>query len=711
MNARFFRLDAVDDTQLWTSEAGAMPRLLYWGASLPADEDLDALAQALQAPIPQGGLDVAEEVSWLPEAGRGFTDRPGIELRRGERRIVTAFELQDATQLADGWRFELSDSVAGAALSLTLTLDADSGVFSARCELANAGADALAIDALATICLPLPDAADERWSIGGAWSAEFHAVREPIGHATWLQEARTGRSSHHAYPGLTLLQRGTNASEGQAWSAQIAWSGNHRIAVQRTRLGGGQWQLGELLLPGEASLAPGERHATPTVHLLRSGHGLRQLSAGWHRFVRRCVLPAQPRERGRRVQFNTWEATYFDHDPARLRALADAAADVGVERFVLDDGWFGSRRHDRAGLGDWWPAVALYPHGLAPLAEHCRALGMQFGLWVEPEGVNVDSELYRAHPDWVLHVADREQPLGRHQYVLDLGRSAVREYLFAQLSALLRSAQIDFLKWDMNRDFTHEAGADGRVGVRAHVLGLYGLLARLRAQFPALEIESCASGGGRADLGMLAHCRRVWVSDCNDPLERQAMQAAFLHFLPPELMGSHVGPNESHTTGRTASIALRSLNALFGHFGIEADVSTMPEAERSVLRATIDVYKDARAWLADATITAIDSGDAAIVATLALSADRQTAWLSLVATGRPRAAVPGLLRVHGLAKDHVYSVRSHPLWPSPGRSPKRGGMIDQGRVAALHARTLESAGLRLPVLWPGMGCLLLLQAQ
>jgi len=711
MNARFFRLDGTADSQLWISEASRMPRLLHWGAQLPAGEDLEALARALEAPIPQGGLDVAEFVSWLPEPGRGFADLPGLVLRRGDSHLLTAFELREAVSLADGWRFELADPPSGVALVLWLGLDAGSDTFSLRSELTNTGADALAVDAMATVCLPLPDEADERLSIGGTWSHEFREVREPIGQATWLREARTGRSSHHAFPGLTLLQRGTGTSQGQAWSAQIEWSGNHRTVLQRVRLGGGQWQLGELLLPGEVVLAPGKRHITPAVHLRRSACGLRALSAGWHRFVRRRVLPPQAAERARRVQFNTWEATYFDHDPVRLRALADAAAALGVERFVLDDGWFGGRRDDRAGLGDWWPAPELYPQGLRPLAEHCRRLGMQFGLWVEPEGVNVDSELYRAHPDWALQVAGRVQPLGRHQYVLDLGRAAVREHLFSQLIALLRDAPIDFLKWDMNRDFTHEAGADGRAGVRAHVAGLYELLAQLRAAFPQLEIETCASGGGRADLGMLRHCRRVWVSDCNDPLERQRMQAAFLHFLPPEVMGSHVGPRESHTTGRESALALRTLNSLFGHFGIEADVTALSADDARALRASIEVYKDARTWLGNATVTAIDVGDAAVAATLALSGDGTRAWLSLVATERSRSAVPSVLRIPGLAPERLYDVRMHPLWPAPARGLKHGGLLDRGEAFTLRGASLVQTGIRMPAMWPGSGCLVALRAQ
>jgi alpha-galactosidase len=711
MNARLFRLDGARDSQWWVSDDGAMPRLLYWGAPLAADEDPWALARALEAPVPQGGLDVAERVSWLPEPGRGFTDLPGIELRRGEQRLVTQFVLREAARTPLGWCFQLDDAQAAVALTLHLALHATSGVFSAWCELRNDGVDVLSIDTLATLCLPLPAEAEECWSIGGAWSAEFHARREPIGHALWLQEARTGRPSHHAFPGLSLLQRGANATEGSAWSAQIAWSGNHRIAVQRTRGGGGQWQLGELLLPGELTLASGQTHRTPAVHVLRSPRGLRELSAAWHRFVRERVLPPQPPERARRVQLNTWEACYFDHRPERLASLAGAAAAVGVERFVLDDGWFGARRNDRAGLGDWWPSSDVYPQGLAPLAEHCRALGMQFGLWVEPEGVNADSDLYRAHPDWVLHVPGREQPLGRHQFVLDLGRAEVREHLFAHLAAVLRGAPIDFLKWDMNRDFTHEAGADGRAGVRAHVLGLYELLARLREDFPTLEIETCASGGGRADLGMLAHCRRVWVSDCNDPLERQRMQATFLHFLPPEVMGSHVGPSESHTTGRVAGIGLRTLNALLGHLGIEADASAMSEDERSALRDAVAVYKEARSWLATATVTAIDSGDDAIVATLAVAADASVAWLTLVATERSSSALPRVLRLPGLDATRRYRVGAHSLWPAPARGLKQGGFLDGQEVVELNGQTLRDAGVRLPLLWPGSGCLLVLHAR
>ena len=711
MSTPFYRLDAPDQTLVLMTPQGRMPQLLYWGDALPLACDLQSLAQALEPALPHGGLDVAEVVSWLPEPGRGFTDAPGLALRRGERQLYTHFNLSRAVSTDSGWIFELCDPAAGLDLTLSLRLHAGSGVFSADATLRNIGNDILSIDHLATLVMPVPAHFTEQQSLGGRWAGEFQAHRQPIGQGGWLQESRVGRTSHHAYPGLVVMGRGTDATQGEAIAVQLAWSGNHRVLLQALRLGGFQLQVGELLLPGEATLLPAHTHTAPTVHLARSSTGLRALSLRWHRFVRDRIvpLPAGPRP----VQFNTWEATYFNHDAERLRALADRAAALGVERFILDDGWFAGRHHDRAGLGDWVPCPERYPDGLAPLAAHCQALGMQFGLWVEPEGANADSDLFRAHPDWVLDVhgvPKQEQPLGRQQYVLNLSLPAVREHLLAQLSALLRSAPISFLKWDMNRDMTYVAGPDGRAAARAHVLGLYTLVDDLRRLHPALEIESCASGGARADLGLLTRCSRVWVSDNNDPIERQAMQRALLAFLPPELMGVHVGDARSHATGRVADMPLRTLNALFGHFGIEADVLKMTDAEANHLAAAIKVYKVARGWLHTADITPIDHPDAGVLATLALAADGQQAWVTVLAVARPRDAITAPLRLPGLNPHALYAVSLHPLWPPPMRGGKTLTALERISVPlVLPGLALGAAGLALPALQPGSGLLLQLR--
>lgn len=705
MTPPFYRLDTPDQTLVLMTAQGCMPQLLYWGDALALDCDLQALARARAPALPHGGLDAAEIVSWLPEAGRGFTDAPGLALRRGERHLYTQFSLHRAEPSEHAWIFELGDAAAGLELSLSMRLHAGSGVFSADARLRNVGSDLLSIDAMATWVMPVPRHFTEQQSLGGRWAGEFQARREALGHAGWLQESRVGRSSHHAYPGLVAMAPGTTATQGEAMSVQLAWSGNHRLLLQRLRLGGVQLQVGELLLPGEAALAPGHTHTAPTVHLARSDQGLRKLSLRWHRFVRGCIVPPLPPPR--LVQFNTWEATYFDHDRVRLCALAERAAVLGVERFILDDGWFAARRHDRAGLGDWVPCPERYPDGLAPLAAHCQRLGLQFGLWVEPEGVNADSDLYRAHPDWLLGVPGLPQPLGRHQYVLNLGLPAARDHVFSQLSTLLHSAPIGYLKWDMNRDMTHAAGPDGHAAARAHVLGLYRLIDDLRCTFPGLEIESCASGGARADLGLLARSSRIWVSDNNDPLERQPMQRALLGFLPPELMGVHVGDARSHTTGRVAAMPLRTLNALFGHFGIEADVLALNEADARHLTAAIAVYKMHRDWLHTADVTPIDHPDPAVLPTLALAADGQRAFISVVAVARPLEAISAPLRLPGLDPQAHYQVSLHPLWqPATNVSKTLTALQQPDAPLVLSGQVLWCSGVALPVLQPNSALLL-----
>jgi len=707
LSTTYHRLDDGDQTQVWMSVEAGMPQLLYWGDSLPADCDMSTLGRALQAAVPHGGLDVAESVSWLPEPGRGFTDEPGLALRRGAHHLYTRFSLESAQATDQGWTFHLRDPGAALSLELHIELHAGSGVLSAHCRLTNDGCDALGVDALASLALPLPTRLRERLSLTGRWAAEFQAAREPVGRAAWVQESRVGRTSHHAYPGLVLMEAGTHATQGEAWSLQLAWSGNHRLIVQALRGGGLQMQAAELLLPGEVTLEPGECLKSPTVHLCRSPAGLRALSLRWHRFLRERVVP---KPRGPRlVQLNSWEAAYFDHDCLRMQALAHRAAGLGVERFVLDDGWFAGRRDDRAGLGDWEPCPERYPQGLAPLGARCQALGLQFGLWVEPEGVSRDSALYRDHPDWILSVPGLEQPLGRHQYVLNLGLGDARDYLWRKLSELLRSAPIQFLKWDMNRDMTHAAGPGGASAVRQHVLGLYRLMDDLRQAFPSLEIETCASGGARADLGILQRTSRIWVSDCNDPLERQRMHRAALTFLPAELMGVHIGAARSHTTGRYADIGLRTLASLFGHPGIEADPITFSEAEVRHLREAIAFYKAERTWLAEAEVAAIDHEDPALLATSAVAADGRRALVTVVAADRAAHAVPGPLRVPGLVAAGHYRVSPHPLWaPDPRHGKCAAGPFLPGGVVTLAGQTLHRAGVALPILHPGTGILLVL---
>ncbi|MBP6675432.1 MAG: alpha-galactosidase, partial [Vitreoscilla sp.] len=289
-----------------------------------------------------------------------------------------------------------------------------------------------------------------------------------------------------------------------------------------------------------------------------------------------------------------WEGFYFDVYPEKVKELATAAAAVGIERFVLDDGWFHGRHDDSSSLGDWWPDETKFPQGLGDLIAHVNGLGMGFGLWFEPEMVNPNSELFRAHPDWALQVAGRPLLTARNQYVLDISRPEASDYLFEKISALLGAHAIEYIKWDHNRDLTAAGLANGTAGYRAQVLAAYALFARLRAAHPKVEIESCSGGGGRIDFAVLRHTHRVWTSDNIDALSRLAIQRGFLQFFPPEVMGAHVGTAPAHSTGRSQAMAFRATVALPGHLGVELDVRHLGEAETRELQGWIAIYKQWR---------------------------------------------------------------------------------------------------------------------
>lgn len=386
-----------------------------------------------------------------------------------------------------------------------------------------------------TALLPLPRRAGEILDFTGKWSRERSPQRRPLAHGTHARDVRRGKPGLDSPYLVAVGVPGFGFREGEVWGVHVAWSGDQRYLVEQLPEGAGVHAAvlggGELLRAGEVRLAPGDTHRTPVCHYAWSGAGLDGLAGRFHTLLR--DRPGHPR-RPRPVILNSWEAVYFDHDPERLLRLADRAAEVGVERFVLDDGWFRGRRSDRAGLGDWTVDREVWPDGLTPLADHVRSLGMEFGLWVEPEMVNLGSDLARRHPEWVLAPARGAGPAARQQHVLDLSHPGVVDHLLGALDALVTEYGIAYLKWDHNRE-VHEAvnGPADRPAARAQVEALYGLLDTLRQRHPALEIESCASGGGRVDLGILARTDRVWASDCNDPVERQSIQRWTGQLLPP----------------------------------------------------------------------------------------------------------------------------------------------------------------------------------
>jgi alpha-galactosidase len=443
--------------------------------------------------------------------------------------------------------------------------------------------------------------------------------------------------------------------------------------------------------------------STPDVIGVHSAAGLTGASQSFHREARRRL----PRALGpRRVHLNTWEAVYFDHDEEKLRELAEVAAALGIERFVLDDGWFGGRRNDSAGLGDWEVSNDVYPNGLAPLIDHVRSLGMDFGIWVEPEMANPDSDVLRAHPEWIMATPGYQPVLGRRQVVLDLTRRDCFDHLLARLDALLSEHAVSYVKWDMNRPLVQASGADGKSSAHGFVGTVYELFDELRRRHPTVEFESCSSGGGRIDMEILRRVERFWTSDNNDAVDRQSIQRGASMVMPPEVLGAHVGPSPAHSTGRRIDMAFRTSTALFGHMGVEADVTKLSERDRRVLQHGIAVYKRFRGLLHGGDVVRFEpagTSDGSCIAHGVYSPDRTEALVSFARLASSSSLGTPPLRIPGLIDGRSYRVALVPMVPDGdgllGPSESRPGWLDDS-ATTITGRQLATVGLSLPMVRP-----------
>ena len=573
----YLRLDSAACTAIWEISPDEAPLWRYWGARLPDDLTLEPLRA--WRPTPSFSLDFDQPLSIFPSLGTGWFGQSALLAHRAGQDWT--FQATACSARADGQTvtFDLTDPVA--AIEVTVTFALANDVLTISTVLANRGDAVLDVQWLAAGSVPLPYHAHGVRSFGGRHNGEFVALTDPLTRNLWRRENRRGLTSHDCFPGAIV------EAEGLVYGAQLAWSGNHAQSIEWCDDGGFQWQMGEWLAPGEVRLVPGETLTTPEM-LATCAPDANGVAQNFHAAIRRCTPWHEGRMKPRPVHINTWEGFYFNHDEAALKELATSAAALGIERFVLDDGWFAGRDDDTSSLGDWWADTRKYPDGLKPLADHVTGLGMEFGLWVEPEMVNPDSELYRAHPDWALATPGRPIITARNQLVLDMARPDVADYLFEKIAALLDELPIAYLKWDHNRDLT-AAGAFPRY--RQQVLAAYALMDRIRAAYPHVEIEACAGGGGRIDAGIAAHTHRFWTSDNIDAVSRIAIQRGFLQLMPPELMGAHVGASPAHATGRKQSMDFRAGVALPGHFGVELDVRTLDERDRERLAHWIGTYK------------------------------------------------------------------------------------------------------------------------
>lgn len=674
-----------------------VPLVRYWGTRLP-----EAAAPSFSwrdgRGSPPSSLDRDLAHSVFPSLGFGDSGGPALRAHRMGRDFGFSADRFTVTPdaSANGLLIRLDDDSSRIGVTLSLHLDTFDVLRIATC-LHNEGDTPLQVDELASANIYLPCGMELVHSFIGQWSNEFQWQTEPLAQRQWHQESAAGRTSHQRFPGAVVTTRQTDHHQGACYGAHLAWSGNHQQTIATMDDGVHQWRLGVHLAPGEVALSPGAQWKAPPVMASFSLDGRNGLMQNFHAAMRATLQWPTGQFTPRPVHLNTWEAVYFDHKIEDLKDFATQAASIGVERFILDDGWFHGRHDDRTSLGDWWPDAGKYPDGLAPLANHVTGLDMEFGLWVEPEMVNPDSDLYRAHPEWAFASPGKRQQTWRNQLVLNTALPEVQNYLFEKLDALLSTLPISYLKWDMNRDLTQVVGADGCAGYVGFVHGLYALLARVRAAYPNVEIESCASGGGRMDAGVLAHTHRFWTSDNTDALSRVDIQRGALAFFPPEVLGAHIGPTPYHTTGRTQLLDFRAGVALPLHLGIELDVRKLDATQRSQLLQWVDLYKSLRERAHEGRVWLGECGDH-IVWQAHGQPDNLIVFVTRTAPTAARQSPPLLLPMLDRNVQHIIR-RLDPVSKNVANAGVDSTLhqgLRQGQTVEAHGAWLALSGLPLP---------------
>ena len=703
-----------------------MPQVEYWGRDFGVGQSEPLLAQldamTLKVTPPQEKPDAALRPSLLPQGAEAFAGRPGLETYRGAKPVFarwTKVETSVTYEGADGFGTSIAiaaeDAVNGIRLELTLALQ-HGGLILITQTVTNTddAAEPLTVNWLEST-LPMPKRVDTLTQFTGRWPLEKQPRTTELPSGSVTRECRHGKTGHES-PWMFIATNGEPKwSEGEVWACHLAWSGNQTYRIDNLPCHEPLIGAGELLGPGEIQLDGGESYTTPQVCFSYSAEGLDGMAERFHTWLRGTPGRVDPAAKPRPFTLNTWEAVYFDHDEATLKKLADRAAQVGVERFVLDDGWFHLRRDDTKGLGDWVVDPAVWPNGLDGLAKHVHGLGMEFGLWLEPEMVNLDSDCAREHPDWILAAPEavpyREDVSYRTQYVLDLANPDAYRHVHDQMAALVGGLGVDYIKWDHNRDVT-EPVHDGHYGLHDQTLACYRLFDDLKREFPGLEIESCSSGGARTDAGILQHADRIWGSDSNDPRDRVDIQRYTELVVPPEMIGAHVGPSPAHSTWRATDLSYRAAISLEGCSGFEWNILECSDEELASLKAFVALYKELRGLLHTGRVQHADFIDPVLRGRGVVSADGTHAVWVVATTTNLRDVLAERLRVRGLDPNRTYRVRlrdevGEPRWgwntPQWIAAARNGGFETTGSM-------LEQIGLQVPPLWPMQAVILEIEA-
>ncbi len=609
---RLFKLENAAGCYIFHIDAEGIPVHLHYGRSLADDLALVALQPrggSSFAPYPEGSTPPASCDYLLQEySGFGAGDfRIGAaRIRNSSGAAVTAWRYRGHSISAgkpelpglpcsrgaqETLELILVEEFSGVELHLFYSLFADSGVIARSARIVNTSTEPVTVERAMSLQLDLPRAGFDFIHLDGDYFRERLPERAPLHNGVQSVQSLCGSSSHRHNPVCALLERGGGEFQGEVYGAMLAYSGSFRIEVEVDHFETVRLLAG--IHPDSFAwhLAPGESFQTPECFLVYSATGLDGMSQEFHHFLSGHLIRSPWCRRSRPVLVNSWEAAYFDFDAERLLAMAKHAAADGIELFVLDDGWFGRRNDDTSSLGDWY--VNTDKIGvLKDLVDRINALGLKFGLWFEPEMVSEKSELYAAHPDWVLHVPGRPRSLGRNQMVLDFSREEVVEHLFRTIAGVLDSANIEYIKWDMNRYLTEVYSAalpperQGEVGHR-YVLGVYRLHSLLMERYPNLLIEGCSGGGGRFDAGMLCYVPQIWCSDNTDPIARVRIQNATSLFYPPASQGAHVAVSPNHGSHAVSSFETRGNVAFAGTFGYELDLGKLSSAEHEMIRRQV----------------------------------------------------------------------------------------------------------------------------
>ena len=679
-----WRLDGQHQSLVLAAHTDELAQIIYWGARLPQGEDLQALYDASVPDITGGMLDENPALSICPLAQDTFPGQPGlIAFDSNGAPVNPHFHLRDVHLTTEQLMLEYGDREQGLSYRAKFIIDPVTDIITATASLKSE--QPVQLYWMSAPVFPAAQHSTGCIDFFGRWCGEFQLNRTSWNAGIRQRENRTGRTGHEHFPGLIIETASTTNISGEAWGCHFGWSGGHRMLAEELADGRRQIQFG---IASGILTEPVTYYETPAMYLSYSQTGLNGCAVAFQRHLRdRLVVWPEP-DRPRPVHYNCWEAVYFDHKPEELKEIASLAAELGAERFVLDDGWFGRRDDDTSSLGDWLVDTRKYPQGLTPLIEHIHSLGMTFGIWFEPEMVNPNSALFAAHPDWVSGSSD--QILGRQQMVLNMARREVQDYLFDSLSAILTSYDIDYIKWDHNRVLPY--------GDAAQTYGTYALLDRLRTVFPQTEIESCASGGGRIDFGILSRTQRVWLSDSNDATERLKIQHNAALFLPMAVTGSHVGPRHCHTSGRQLSMSFRAWVAAQRHMGFEMDPRELTDEEAGILKQVTGWWRRNRDWMMGADILRLDSSDPAVIAEMQLAEDKSQFVVFAGKAETSTQIAPRPLRLTGLDAHAFYHIEL--VNRNEAHHLSRGSQKLKSENLRLSGRYLMQAGLTLPWSFP-----------